>query len=49
MFAGLAGEQRGPAARGALSAVQGMPVYGGLPPDQGYPIYAYSEVVLPPV
>jgi predicted anti-sigma-YlaC factor YlaD len=48
-FAGLAGEQSGPSRGGALSAAQGMPVYGGLRPDQGYPIYVYREIVLPPL
>jgi anti-sigma factor RsiW len=36
-----------PGSVGALSAAQGMPIYGGLAPDQGYPVYVYGQAPLP--
>jgi predicted anti-sigma-YlaC factor YlaD len=46
-FAALAGTGNEPAPVGALSAAQGMPVYGGLSPEQGYPAYIYKQPQLP--
>jgi anti-sigma factor RsiW len=43
----LTGQLSRPAPVGALSATQGLPIYGGLAPDQGYPVYVYGQVPLP--
>jgi predicted anti-sigma-YlaC factor YlaD len=46
-LATLGGAGGGPTPTGALSATQGLPVYSGLSPEQGYPSYVYHPPLLP--